>query len=340
MAMMDTELSPGEAGELFDLRQARNVMGMVVRSVRRHWIRALAAFVSIFMAAVLVGYSTPKIFLSYSNLQLKPSIEINDIIAPNQIRSVSDPRAGVKETVLAQANLRAIVRELNLVADIEANKGLLSKVMGKIRPAAADPASQELDAIGELRSRIAVDSSTEPNKFESSISATWSDPVTAKEIVKRLQDNFIADRRKTEVQQIENIVPLLKKASDAADQRVEEVRNTAKGQTPTDLSAVDQADLGAAYATQSDANSKLENAKLTLQAAKTNFNSRYSVTTEPEVAKAPLNSRSKLYVLGFGAGALAALFLAAMADLLKGTFIESWQITRKLNVPVLAEVGE
>jgi uncharacterized protein involved in exopolysaccharide biosynthesis len=339
MAMMDSELSPGEAGELFDLRQARNVLGMVLRSVRRHWVRAMATFVTIFLAAVLLGYSTPKIFLSYSNLQLKPT-STNDLISPGETRTIADPRAGVKETVLAQANLRRVVQELNLVDDMKANEGLVSKLISKLRPNSEDPAALELDAISELRNKISVNSSTESGKYETSIAVTWSDPVIATQIAKKLQDNFIADRRATEVIQTERIVELLKVQAATADKRVAEIRKRVGPVTPLEMSAADSAELSAAFAEQTTATQKLSNATITLAAAKTDFDFRYVVSTEPEVPKQALNGRSKMYVLGFGAGALAALFLAAMSDLLKGSFIEPWQITRKLNIPVLAEVGE
>jgi uncharacterized protein involved in exopolysaccharide biosynthesis len=337
MSMMDSELSPGEAGELFDLRQVRNVMGLVLRSVRRHWVRALAAFVSILSAAILLGYSTPKTFLSYSKLQLKPT-NTSDYTAPNQNRNVPDPRAGVKETVIRQKNLQAIVQDLNLVKDMEANPGLLGKLLGG--NAVGDPAAKELDAITELRDRITVDAPTEPGIYEATIAVTWTDPVIARDIALRLQNNFISDRRSDEVLQIEKIVTLLEQQAVEATQIVEEVRARIGTANSIEVTATDQADLTSATTQQNDASSTLRQGRLSLAAAKTDFDARYAVAADPEIPKRALTSSSKTYVLGFGAGLLAAFFVAAMADLLKGAFVESWQITRKLNVPVLAEVGD
>ncbi len=339
MTMMDSELSPGEAGELFDLRQARNVAGLVLRSLKRHWVRALTSFVSIFGAAILLGSSTPKIFQSYSALQLKPT-NTSDLIAPNENRNTPDPRAGVSETVLQQKNLRLIVKELNLVADLDATQGPIAKLFGKLSSAPPDLANKELDAIAELRSRITVDVPTDPGIYETTIAATWGDPVKARDITKRLQDNFIADRRRTEVSQIESIVKLLEEQSAQSDAVVEKVRSRIGPVSPLEANLSDQAELTAVFSQQSEARSKLTNGQVTLAAAKTDFDFRYGIASEPEIPKRALTSRLRTYLLGMIAGLMAALFVAAMADLLKGSFIESWQITRKLNVPVLAEVGE
>lgn len=335
MAMMDTELAPGEAGELFDLRQARNVTGMVFRSVRRHWVRALCAFVPIFMAAVLLGSQTPKNYLSYSKLQLKPT-NTSDLIAPNQIRQPDDPRAGFKETVLQQANLRSIVVDLNLVASMDANRGLV----GKLLPGVADSERKILDAINELNSRITLESSKDPGIYEATIAVTWTDPVIARDIAAKLQDNFLKDRRSFEITQKERIFKLLEDRAKLRGEELAVVSKRIAGKSPLSLPVVDQAAFTSANIANDEANRALNNAQLTLDAAKADFESKYVKSTLPEVPITALDGSTKLYILGFAAGLLAALFLAAMADLLKGTFIESWQITRKLNIPILAEVGE
>jgi hypothetical protein len=337
MSMMDRELAPGETGELFDLRQAQQVVGLLLRSVRRHLTRALIAFVTVSSAAVLLGYSTPKLYLSYSALALKPT-NISDIIAPNEIRNTADPRKGVKETVLQQKNLETIVDELKLVDEIKLNRTPIARVMGLLG-GASDLEQERRDAVRELRSAIDITVPERDGEFETVIAVIWSNPITATNIARRLQENFIEDRRRTEVTQIETAVAILQEDYDVALASRQEAENRIGTASSIDISATDAANLTAVQTRFTEAEGKLRNGDLTLRAAKIDFQNRYSLTQDPQVPTTALNSRMKSYLFGIGAGLLAALFVAAFADLSKGAFIESWQVTRKLNVPVLAEIN-
>jgi uncharacterized protein involved in exopolysaccharide biosynthesis len=339
MSMTDRELAPGEAGELFDLRQAQQVVGMLFRSVRRHLTRALLAFLAISSAAVFLGYSTPKQYISYGNMQLKPT-NISDIIAPNEIRNTADPRKGVKETVLQQKNLEAIVDELKLVEEIKANKSPIGRIFGLLGSSADDPAQERRDAVDVLRTAIDIKVPEKDGDFETSIAVIWTNPVTATNIANRLQNNFLVDRRQTEVAQIETAVAILREDYDKALTSFEEAQNRLGTASSIDVSAADAATLTAVQTRFNDADAKLQNGDLALRAAKIDFGNRYSITQDPQVPTRALTGRVKSYIFGIGAGLLAALFVAALADLTKGAFIESWQITRKLNLPVLAEIQD
>jgi hypothetical protein len=338
MSMMDRELAPGETGELFDLRQAQQVVGLLIRSVRRHLTRALIAFVIVSSAAVFLGYSTPKLYLSYSNLVLKPT-NISDLIAPNEIRNTADPRKGVPETILQQTNLEAIVDELKLVDELKANKSPIGRIFGLLGSGAEDPAQERRDAVSELRSAIDINVPERDGEFETVIAVIWTNPVTATNITRRLQENFLADRRRTEVTQIETAVAILEEDYQAALASKEEAEKRIGTASSIDISAADQANLTAVQSRFTDAEGKLRNGDLTLRAAKIDFQNRYSVTQEPQVPTRALNGRMKSYLFGIAAGLLAALLVAAFADLSKGAFIESWQVTRRLNLPVLAEIN-
>jgi uncharacterized protein involved in exopolysaccharide biosynthesis len=338
MSMMDRELAPGEAGELFDLRQAQQLIGMLFRSVKRHKTRALVAFVTIAMASVLLGYSTPKQYLSYSTMQLKPS-NISDYLAPNEIRAQIDPRKGVKETVLQQKNLESVVDQLKLVDELAANKSPIGRVFGLLsRGGAADPDAKRRDAVDELRKNLTIRTPTEEGVYETVIAVTWTNPITATNIAKLLQDNFIEARRQEEVTFIEPIVALLQTTADRQQESFEEITTRIGPVNPIDMSASDQASLTSAQSKLTEAQAKLDNSKLAFEGSKADFDIRYSVSQEPQIPKRALNGRLRSYILGLAAGTLAAFLVAGLADLMKGAFIESWQVVRKLNLPVLAEI--
>lgn len=339
MSLMDRELAPGEAGELLDVRQVKLMGGMLLRSVRRHLTRSLLAFLAVSSAMIMLGYSTPKQYSSSSVMELKPTDITGELIAPGEPRTTKDPRKGVRETVLQQANLESIVDELGLVAELKANQSPIGRLISKIRPTTADPQQDKRDAVDELRSNIVVEGSTTEGVFETIITATWSNPITATNIAKLLQDNFIAVRRTNEVTQIERITQVLKEDSEQAQAFLDETTNRIGSVGTLELSAADQAILNNAQARQASAQDVYDKAKLTLRSAEIDFGTRYSVSQEPQVPKRALSGRTKSYITGLGAGILAALLVAALADLTKGSFVESWQITRKLNLPVLAELS-
>jgi hypothetical protein len=340
MSMMDRELAPGEAGELFDVRQAQQMFGMLSRSVRRHLTRALLTFLAISSAAVMLGYSTPKQYLSYSVMQLKPTKVTGELIAPGEPRSSQDPREGVRESVLQQKNLELIVDELQLVQEIKANTSPIGKLLQKIRPPVEDPIADRRDAVDQLRESIEVEVPTGDGNFETIITSTWTNPVTATNIAKKLQDNFIADRRLNEVTQIETIVVILKEDAERAQGLLDEVNNRIGTAGALEIAAADQGILSAAQAKQASSEATYEKGQLTLRAAKIDFETRYSVSQEPQIPKRALNGRMKSYILGVGAGIVGGVLIAALADLSKGAFVESWQISRKLSLPVLAEIPE
>jgi hypothetical protein len=340
MSMMDRELAPGETGELFDVRQAQQIFGMLFRSVRRHLSRSLLAFLAVSSVAILLGYSTPKQYLAYSVMELKPTQLTPELISPGEPVTASDPRKGVRETVLQQKNLEAIVVKLGLVDELRANRSPFTRLIQKLRPQVADPVADKRDAIDELRASINVTIPAADGQYETVITVTWPNPVTATNIATSLQDNFIDERRTTEVTQIRTIVAILKARSDDAQTGLDAINKRIGNLGELEIPAGDRGTLAAAQSKQTLAQSTFEKAELKLQTAESDFSTRYSVSQNPQVPKRALNGRIKSYILGLLAGLLAGLFVAALADLTKGAFVESWQITRKLNLPVLAELKD
>lgn len=82
-------------------------------------------------------------------------------------------------------------------------------------------------------------------------------------------------------------------------------------------------------------------AQLELDAVRAAFKYRYNVIWPPQVPREPVSPNP---VKIFGAGILAALFLAVLAaaapDLRSGRIIERWQVERTLGLPVLAELNK
>ena len=86
---------------------------------------------------------------------------------------------------------------------------------------------------------------------------------------------------------------------------------------------------------------RVNGAQLELDAVRAAFKYRYNVVWPPQMPTDPVSPNP---VKVFGAGFLAALFLALVAaavpDLRSGRIVERWQVERGLGLPVLAEIGK
>lgn len=86
---------------------------------------------------------------------------------------------------------------------------------------------------------------------------------------------------------------------------------------------------------------RIDSARIELHAAQAAFKYRYTILEPAEVPrkaerpKVPLLAGGGLFV-----SVMLAIFVAAAKDLASGRIVESWQLSRKLKIPVLAEVEE
>jgi DNA-binding response OmpR family regulator len=82
---------------------------------------------------------------------------------------------------------------------------------------------------------------------------------------------------------------------------------------------------------------RIESANIELDAARTAFKQRYTVTLPPQMPKKALTPTFPL-VAGFIAALLMATAAAVAAALKAGRFVERWQVEQQLALPVLAQV--
>jgi uncharacterized protein involved in exopolysaccharide biosynthesis len=81
-------------------------------------------------------------------------------------------------------------------------------------------------------------------------------------------------------------------------------------------------------------------AKLQLDLARNTFKYRYAMFRPAEVPRKPRWPVRFIWVgAGLGLGILLSIFVPATIDLVRGRFIEPWQVKRRLGLPVLGEVS-
>jgi len=101
-----------------------------------------------------------------------------------------------------------------------------------------------------------------------------------------------------------------------------------------------KARLGVALAKYDTLLERIDSAKIELATARAAFKYRYSVVRPPQRPKKPTKPNVPIVLAmgGFAATALAVL-AAVLADVRTGKVLESWQVSRLIGVPVIAEVN-
>lgn len=98
--------------------------------------------------------------------------------------------------------------------------------------------------------------------------------------------------------------------------------------------------LQAASAKYNELLSRIEAANIELEVTRAGFKYQYTVVRPPEVPRKPSKPNVTLVLLAtFLAAPLLAMLLAGIRDLLRGRFVEPWQIERHLNLPLLGELN-
>jgi uncharacterized protein involved in exopolysaccharide biosynthesis len=97
--------------------------------------------------------------------------------------------------------------------------------------------------------------------------------------------------------------------------------------------------LQAASAKYNELLSRIEAANIELDVTRASFKYQYTVVHPPELARKPIKPNVPLVIL---ATLLGAFFLAVLIpgglDLMRGRFVEPWQVERELNLPLLGEL--
>jgi uncharacterized protein involved in exopolysaccharide biosynthesis len=85
--------------------------------------------------------------------------------------------------------------------------------------------------------------------------------------------------------------------------------------------------------------SRIESANIELEVTRASFKYQYTVVRPPELARSPSKPNLALVILAFSVlSLLLMIFLPGSIDLLRGRFVEHWQMERALGLPLLAEL--
>ncbi|HVE86488.1 MAG TPA: hypothetical protein VND93_26710 [Myxococcales bacterium] len=243
------------------------------------------------------------------------------------------------------------------------------------RPAAPSPARRALDrereqvnemltakrrAIADLedfRRKRLSELQTKLAELKASYSDAHPEVVHVQQSITALgQDSLqLADLKKEEEALKAGLVRLdqnIKEQPAAAAPGTEEaVRMGAEGGAPERASAADgekeaqavefaKARVGVALSKYDELLERIDSAKIELATARAAFKYRYSVVRPAQrPKKADKPNVPVMLVLGAFAATALAMLAAVLADVRTGRILESWQVSRLIGVPVIAEVN-
>lgn len=328
--------------ELFDLGQGKLWVGFVVRSLRRHWKRALFTFVVVTALSSFLALSSPKAFIASTVMQALPDETIAKVVSPGSSTASQPPAVLADATIRSQGNLEKIVDKLNLVRDYNINQGPVGRakevVFTKIFGASTNE-SKRRDIIAALRGALKVETeANEQIKQTINVGITWNDPQQAKAILDEVNTNYLADVRLKDVGQLEVPRTVLEAKLKEQNAKVDQLRKELNIPIDDERNLPESSPLRQELSIQSLFAQRFADADASLQTAEGSFALRYTVISPAETPKAPVSGSLKPLIIGLMGGLILAAFVTTATDILRGKVVETWQVARGMNLPLLAEI--
>ena len=334
-----TDVSPGVGkADLFDFGLVKLWRGYARRSIVRHPKRSALTFVLLFGASSFFALSSAKSYLVTTNLTAKLDV-VSAVANPNrsQILSTAKPILNAEALITADDNLKKLMKQADLVVRYNTNEPKLAKLKRKMFfGKSPGPVAAEEDILRLLRAGVSAKADTENDSV--TISVLWNDPVQARDIAREAQKNFLADRREAEIQPLKDALAILQDKLNIAIENVQNLRSQLGIPADSREPLPESSPLKEALTQQQVLSGRKLDAEIEVASAEQGFKYRYSEVRPPELPLAPVKGSLKLIVFGLILACAGAVAVAVAADARKGAIIEPWQVTRKLNLPVLAEL--
>ena len=195
---------------VLDFAGMDEVLTFPFRSLRRHRLVAIATFACIAGAALLAAVLLPRHYVVESKL----IADRNDVMPAlgNPTRAASagsdTPTRLAAEAVMKRDNLVAIVKATHLLDRWSQFRSPIGKLKDFAVSSLSHPitdAERMQATVGLLGERLWVRSAD----GTVTIGVDWSEPQIAYELVRAAQDNFVEQRRVTEIRMIEESIKIL-----------------------------------------------------------------------------------------------------------------------------------
>jgi uncharacterized protein involved in exopolysaccharide biosynthesis len=189
--MDDTEDNEESRGGGFQIELIKSYLSFVRRAIRLHWVMLVSILaVGVTLTIVIYQY-IPRRFNCVTVLTAEQNQVLDSFGAPH-------PFSGASTMIMRHDNLEALVKETKLVEKFEARRPPILKLKDQLIEKAFGKFSDDVKLaiqVGSLESRLGVGINGDGNL---SISADWTDGLTASEVAEAARESFLRNRRNAE----------------------------------------------------------------------------------------------------------------------------------------------
>jgi len=206
----------------FDFELVRNVIGFAFRAARRRSGLVSATFLCVATLGIAVSAALPPVYTAKVQLLAQRGSAIRMLSSLNPgMDSVDSPTKNVPTTILRFDNLVSLAKEANLVRRFQSTRppllrlkdGLFARVFGA-------PSDEDMLSVMAftLEKRLMVEV---PDDSTVILSAEWSDPQVAYDLVTLVQRNFQEARYDSDVAVINDSIAVLEDRAKTSLERVD-----------------------------------------------------------------------------------------------------------------------
>jgi len=212
-------MSPARDDEdVLGLRDGALAAGFVAGALRRHARLAVAVFAAAVAVTAIAFVAMPRTYHTEVRLIAQRNLVMPALGNPRRTVPVDSdaPTRLAAETVMRRENLISVIHATRLMEEWDRTRAPILRFKDWIlRPVAGPPTEEDKleSLIGVLRKKAWVSA----DEGTVTIGIDWRDAVAAKEIVERMQQNFLEERHASEVSSIADAISILE--GHAADVR-------------------------------------------------------------------------------------------------------------------------
>jgi hypothetical protein len=198
------QASPAEADSGgFDLEQARELAGFIVRAARRRPRLTVATFVTVAAVGLTVSATMPRMYNSEVKLLAQKGSAIRALSGDYRLDPDENPTKNVAAMIMRRDNLVSLAKDARLVERFEATRPPALRLKDRVTQVMSGPLSDEdklLSMVFTLEKQLEVTTKEDEQKEANlTISVDWSNPRIAFDLVTLVQKNFLEARYDGEV---------------------------------------------------------------------------------------------------------------------------------------------
>lgn len=218
---MSSTLDERQQLDLFDYQHLRNLLGFVVRGIRRHRWLTVSCFIIVMGLGSAVAVLWPRTWHAESRLLANQNQLIRALGNPRSSLPSEDPTRAAKEIIFARYNLVSLIKETNLINSWHETRPAVVRLKDAVSRMFRGPLSEDdqIDAmVGTLEKYLKVETDAQTV----TISIDWPDAQAAYKLVETAQQNFLETRHVTEMAAISEALAILEMHAAGVQKSVED----------------------------------------------------------------------------------------------------------------------